>query len=73
MVAWLRAVGIEEIKAVDLEQRQDLLPHFATMKPWPSPGSIKVADDIALAKFSGPLPKSSKHHGEIKVVRTNRK
>jgi hypothetical protein len=73
MVAWLRAMGIAEIKTVELEQRQDLLPNFATMKPWPSPGSIKVVDGIALVKFSEPLPKSSKYHGENKVVRTNKK
>jgi hypothetical protein len=73
MVAWLRAMGISEIKAVALEQRQDLLPHFATMKQWPSPGSIKVVDGTALVKFSDPLSKSSKHHGETKVVRTNKK
>jgi len=54
MVAWMRAMGIEGIKAGDLKLRPDLKLYFASMNSWPSPGSIRVIDGVALIKFSDP-------------------
>jgi hypothetical protein len=52
MVAWLQAMGIDGIQALEPKQVNTLAPAFATMKPWPAPGSIKVQDGIVLVKFS---------------------
>ncbi|MBD2720407.1 glucosyltransferase domain-containing protein [Synechococcus sp. FACHB-909] len=50
--AWLRAMGIPGLKPVEEKEKKRFETEFATMKPWPQPGSIQVNDDTVLIKLS---------------------
>jgi len=51
MVAWLKAMGIQSLEPVDAEQAADFSADLARMRPWPSPGSIRVKGDTLLLKL----------------------
>lgn len=55
IVAWLEAMGIHGLKAVEVKNAQSLQPIFATMQPWPAPGSIQVDGNTVLVKL-GNIP-----------------
>jgi len=50
--AWRRAMGIPGLMPAGEADKQRLDREFATMKPWPQPGSIKVEEDTVLIKLS---------------------
>jgi hypothetical protein len=51
IVAWLEAMGIHGLRAVEVKNTQILQPIFETMQPWPSPGSIQVNGNTVLVKL----------------------
>lgn len=51
IVAWLEAMGIHGLKAVEVKDMPSLHPFFATMQPWPAPGSIQVDGNTVLVKL----------------------
>ena len=45
-------MGIPGLKPVEANEKKRFETVFATMKPWPQPGSIQVNDDTVLIKLS---------------------
>ena len=51
MVAWLRAMGIDDLKPLPVGSQQRFNGILESMSVWPQPGSIRVVDQVVLVHF----------------------
>ena len=55
IVAYLRVLGFDDVRAVPLETRAALTPEFAQMPVWPKEGSLRRSGNVYLLKL-GTVP-----------------